>query len=92
VSASGFVFFAVLNEIARLAGNAASSNIKYVLLLYVMFRYENTDVFFWHGYALVENDANNFITHFSKEIHSFSSLSYDRSKASSKASSPHSAI
>jgi len=25
-------------------------------------------------------------------IHSFSSLSYDRSKASSKASSPHSAI
>ena len=27
-----------------------------------------------------------------KEIHSFSSLSYDRSKASSKASSPHSAI
>jgi len=29
------------------------------------------------------------IRHF---IHSFSSLSYDRSKASSKASSPHSAI
>ena len=26
------------------------------------------------------------------DIHSFSSLSYDRSKASSKASSPHSAI
>jgi hypothetical protein len=91
VSASGFVFFAVLNEIARLAGNAASSNIKYVLLLYVMFRYENTDVFFWHEYTLVENDANN-ITHFSKEIHSFSSPSYDRSKASSKASSLHSAI
>jgi hypothetical protein len=57
-----------------------------------MFRYENTDVFFWHGYAFIENDANIFIMHFSKEIHSFSSLSCDRSKASSKASSPRSAI
>jgi hypothetical protein len=57
-----------------------------------MFRYENTDVFFWHAYALIENDADNFITHFSKEIHSFSNLSYDRSKTSSKASCPRSAI
>jgi hypothetical protein len=51
------------------------SNNKYVLVLYVMFHYENTDVFFWHGYVLIENDANNFITHISKEIHSFRSLS-----------------
>ena len=33
-----------------------------------------------------------FIYIFETFIHSFSSLSYDRSKASSKASSPHSAI
>jgi len=34
----------------------------------------------------------NFLCEGESIIHSFSSLSYDRSKASSKASSPHSAI
>ena len=32
-------------------------NSKYVLLLLVIFRHENTDVFFWRGYILIENDA-----------------------------------
>jgi len=39
--------------------------------------------------SLLTHKSVNF---FMKSIHSFSSLSYDRSKASSKASSPHSAI
>jgi hypothetical protein len=43
-------------------------NSKYVLLLLVIFRHENTDMFFWRGYILIENDANNFITLFSEEI------------------------
>ena len=43
-------------------------------------------------YILLINGHNGNVSPVNEEIHSFSSLSYDRSKASSKASSPHSAI
>jgi hypothetical protein len=44
------------------------------------------------GKGLMEEDWNDRSNWRKKIIHSFSSLSYDRSKASSKAKSPHSAI
>jgi len=42
-----------------------------------------------HYFHFISNNAGNVRIH---SFHSFSSPSYDRSKASSKASSPHSAI
>jgi len=60
--------------------------------MYNLFQFLPVTSFDFMRHFTKSTDLFSYLYEHAAVIHSFSSLSYDRSKASSKASSPHSAI